>query len=125
MRLSRLRFALSGLMVLVAVAALASLAASKVCRDYPGSKQRVVVLVVSVVAAAYGLGSVRRPWIFLIPVFIFWLVGPRVDHPGINLHDQFPASCFLGWIIGAPVGWISRSLASPVPPSKPPPPDLE
>ena len=108
MRLTRVRFTLRWIMAAVAVSALASLAAAKVCRQFPGIEQRLTVLVASVIAAAYGLGSMRRPWAFLVLLPMVWAatVG-RVDHPGLFFTVLFEG-CFLGWTIGAPVALGSR-----------------
>ena len=108
MRLTRVRFTVRWIMAAVAVAALASLAAAKICREFPGIEQRSTVLVASVIAAAYGLGSMRRPAVFLAPLLMVWLAMPVVDHPGLSVFNLSLGGCFMGWIIGAPVGLSSR-----------------
>jgi hypothetical protein len=96
------------MMTLVAVAALASLAASRLWRDSPSPGQRAVVLIASLVAGAFGLGAMRRPWVFLGPLIVLWVVTPTVDHPSFDVWNLSVGGCFLGWIIGTPAGWISR-----------------
>ena len=108
MNLTRVRFTVRWIMAAVAVSALASLAAAKVCREIPGIEQRLTVLVASVIAAAYGLGSMRRPLVFLAPLPMVWLAMGMVDHPGFSVFNMSLGGCFLGWIIGGPVGLSSR-----------------
>ena len=108
MGLIRVRFTVRWIMAAVAVSALASLAAANVCREIPGIEQRLTVLVASVIAAAYGLGSMRRPFVFLAPLPLVWVAMQMVDHPGFSVFKMSLESCFLGWIIGAPVGFGSR-----------------
>lgn len=112
MPLLGLRFTVRRLMAAVAIAALASLAFSKVCRDYPSNRTRAVILLTSAVAGAVGVGALRRPLLFLVPVLVTWVVVPAVDHP--SLDDALGMSaggCQLGWMIGAPIGWISRGYS--------------
>jgi hypothetical protein len=107
------RFTVRRIMVSVAVAGLASLAALGVCREYASTDERIVILVASVVAGAFGLGAMRRPLVFLAPLLVVWLITPSVDHPGIDVINLSAGGCFLGWIIGAPVGCLSRYLMRP------------
>jgi hypothetical protein len=100
-------------MTAVAVAAIASLAAAKVCRDFPYPDQRGAILVASVVAGAAGVVAVRRPWAMFALPFVIWVAMPTVDHPGVDVLYLSARGCFLGWIIGAPAGWISRLLTRP------------
>jgi hypothetical protein len=107
------RFRLRTLMVIVTVAALVSLVASNPYRHSGTTDDRVVIPVASVVAAAYGLGSMRRPLVFLAPLLAVWIATtPQVDHPTPDVINVSASGCFLGWIIGAPAGWISRRLRS-------------
>jgi hypothetical protein len=109
MRLPRVRFTVRAIMAAVAVAALTSLAA-KIYREYPSTEKRVVILVASVVAGAYGLGAMRRPLVFLVPLLVVWVATPAVDHPSFSIFNISVGGCVVGWIIGAPAGWISRCL---------------
>ena len=108
MQRPRVRLSVRWLMSVVAVAALASLAASGVCRNYPSTEQRAVFLTGSVVAGAFGLGATRRPLVSLALLLMIWVAVPSVDHPGIDVLSMTSGGCYLGWIIGAPAGWISR-----------------
>jgi hypothetical protein len=96
-------------MVVVAVTALVSLVASNPYRHDGITDKRVVIPVASVVAAVYGVGAMRRPLVFLLPLLVVW-IAPQVDHPHPDVVNVSAAGCFLGWIIGAPSGWISRCL---------------
>jgi hypothetical protein len=53
----------------------------------------------------------RRPLLFLAPLIAVWIITPQVDHPTQDVINVSASGCFLGWIIGAPTGWISRRLA--------------
>src|SRR4051794_31695729 len=97
-------------MAAVAVAALVSLVASNAERPDGITEKRVVLPVASVVAALYGLGSMRRPLRFLAPLLAVWIITPQVDHPKPDVIDLSAGGCFLGWFIGTPTGWISRRL---------------
>jgi hypothetical protein len=110
MRLSLPRFTVRRLMVAVAISALVSLAVSKVCRDYPNTYMRAFILLLAVCAAAFGVGAVRKPWHFLCPILVAWVVMPSVDHPG-DPYSMIAGSCIWGWLIGAPIGWISRRIS--------------
>ncbi len=108
MRRFHLKFTLRWLMIVVGLAALASLAAVQVCREFHGTEQRLAVLVASIAAAVYGVGSMRRPLAFFLPLVVAWMALPRVDHPGFNIFNITIGGCFLGWIVGAPFGLNSR-----------------
>ena len=110
MRLSRVRFTVRGIMAVVAVAALVSLVASNPYRHDGITDKRIIIPVASVVAAVYGLGAMRRPLLFLLPLLAVWIATPQVDHPTIDVINVSAGGCFLGWMIGAPAGWISRFL---------------
>ncbi len=110
MRLPRIRFTVRRLMVAVAIVALISLVASNPERHDGITDKRVVTPVASVVAAAYGFGAMRRPLVFLLPLLAILSVTSQVDHPTPDVINISAAGCFLGWLIGAPVGWISRRL---------------
>jgi peptidoglycan/LPS O-acetylase OafA/YrhL len=118
------RFRLRTLLIAVAIAALVSLVASHPYRQDGITDKRVVIPIASVVAAAYGLGSMSRPLAFLAPLLVAWIVTPQVDHPRPDFINVSAGGCALGWIIGAPAGWISRCLTRPSnsPPSLPSPP---
>ena len=110
MRPPRVQLTLRLILTLAVVAALAWLAVSKIYRDYPSTDKRIVVVVASVVSGTFGLGAMRRPLVFLAPLLVIWVVMPSVDHPSFNVLNISVGGCFLGWMIGAPVGWISRHL---------------
>ncbi len=111
MRLPRVRFTVRRMMVAVAVAALVSLVASNPDRHDGIDDKRVVIPIASAVAAAYGIGAMRRPVLFLMPLLAVWIATPQVDHPTRDVINVSAGGCFLGWIIGGPAGWISRHLA--------------
>lgn len=111
MRLPRVRFTVRRIMAMVVVAALASLAAAKVARDYPSTEHRVAILVGCVVAGAFGLGAMRWPLVFLAALLVIRVVIPSVDHPGLDVLNLSAEGCSLGWIIGALAGWVSRYFA--------------
>ena len=67
----------------------------------------MVIPVASLVAAAYGIGAMRRPLMFLSPLLAVWIATPEVGHPIHDLINVSAGSCFLGWIIGASAGWMS------------------
>ncbi len=113
-----MRFTVRRVMALVAVAALVALVASNPGRHDGITDQRVVVPVASV-AAAYGLGAMRRPLVFLAPLIAVWITTHAVDHPTPDLINGSATGCFLGWIIGAPSGWISRRFTKTALPSGP------
>jgi hypothetical protein len=110
MRLPRVRFTMRRIMASVAVAALVSLAVSSPYRHDGITDKRVVIPVASIVAAVYGLGAMRRPLMFLLPLLVVWVATPQVDHPALDVVNVSAGGCFLGWIIGAPAGWISRRI---------------
>ena len=116
------RFRLRTLLVAVAAVALVLLVASNPDRQDGITDKRVVIPVASVVAAVYGLGSMCRPLAFLVPLLVAWIITPRVDHPRPDVINVSVAGCALGWIIGAPVGWISRRLTRPTATAPTPPP---
>jgi hypothetical protein len=113
MHLPRVQFTVRRIMAAVAVAALVSLVASNPYRHDGITDKRVVIPVASIVAAVYGLGAMRRPLMFLFPLIVALIAPPQVDHYRPDVINISAASCFLGWIIGAPAGWLSRSLARP------------
>jgi hypothetical protein len=107
-------------MTVVLVAALISLVATNPYRHDGITDRSVVIPVASVVAALYGVGSMRRPLAFLLPLLAVWIVTPQVDHPTPDVINVSAGACFLAWIIGAPLGWITRRLigaAAPLAPS--------
>jgi hypothetical protein len=110
MRLPRVRFTVRRMMVAVAVAALVSLVTSNSYRHDGITDKRVVIPVASVVAAVYGLGAMRRPLMFLLPLLAVWIATPQVDHPRPDVINVSAGGCFVGWIIGASAGWMSRRL---------------
>jgi hypothetical protein len=121
----RVRFTVRRMMVAVVVAALVSLVVSNPDRHGGITDKRVVVPIASVVAAAYGLGAMRRPLMFLMPLLAAWLFTPHVDHPSPDVINVSAAGCFVGWIIGAPIGWITGRSSRPLGPVAPVPPEPE
>jgi hypothetical protein len=110
MRLPRVRFTVRRMMVTAAVSALVWLVAWNAYSHDGITDKRVVIPVASVVAAAYGLGAMRRPVTFLLPLLAAWIATPQVDHPIHDVINVSAGGCFLGWIIGASAGWMSRRL---------------
>jgi hypothetical protein len=107
------------MMVVVVVAAFVSLVASNPYRHDGITDKRVVIPVASIVAAVYGLGAIRRPLVFLFPLLVAWIATPVVDHPDLDVINVSAVGCYLGWVFGAPVGWISRGLPVSSEPPKP------
>ena len=70
----------------------------------------MVIPVACVVAAVYGLGAMRRPLMFLLPLIAVWIATPHVDHPTHDVIKVSAAGCFIGWMIGDSAGWMSRHL---------------
>lgn len=110
MRMPRVRSTVRWIMAVVAVAALVSLVATNPYRHDGITDKRVVIPVASVAAAVYGVGAMRRPLLFLLPLLAAWMATPGVDHPPHDVINVSAAGCFVGWLIGAPAGWISRCL---------------
>lgn len=129
MRPHRVQFKLRWIMGAVAVAALVSLAAAKVCRECRSNDTRVDTFVACVLAGVFGLGSMRRPMVFLAPVILIYVGSPRAFDYAPRFIEFFRMSigaCVLGWIVGAPAGWMFRWITrarDPLPvASKPPAP---
>ncbi len=97
-------------MVAVAVAAFVSLVVSNPYRHDGITDKRVVIPVASAVAAVYGVGAMRRPLMFLLPLLIVQIATPAVDHPHLDVINVSAGSCYLAWIIGAPAGWMTRHI---------------
>jgi hypothetical protein len=97
-------------MIAVAVTALVLLVALNPYRHDGITDKRVVIPVASVVAAVYGVGAIRRPWMFLLPLLIVQIATPGVDHPHPDVINVSAAGCYLAWIIGAPAGWVARHV---------------
>jgi len=124
MKPSSVQFSVRRIMAAVAVVALISLVASNPYRHGGITDKRMIIPVGSVVAAIYGLGAMRRPLLFLLPLLTVWIVTPVVDHPTPDVINFSAAGCFLGWLIGAPAGWISRRfmrVGNPIPVAVEPP----
>lgn len=105
------RFTIRRLMALVAVVALIVLVVSNAYRHDGITDKRVVIPLASVVAAGYGVGSMRRPLVFLAPLLVIWIVTPQVDHPHLDVINVSAGGCFVAWFIGAPVGWFARCFS--------------
>ena len=124
MRLSSPRFTIRRLMVVVVVVALTSLVASNPYRHDGIRDNRIVIPVASIIAVAYGLGAMRRPKMFLVPLIAAWIATPTVFDRSPDLIDACAMGCYLGWIIGVPAGWLSgffgkldtRNSVAPDPP---------
>jgi hypothetical protein len=81
MRVPRVRFTVRRMMLAVVVVALVSLVASNPDRHDGITDKRVVIPVASSAAAVYGIGAMRRPVLFLMPLLAVWIATPQVDHP--------------------------------------------
>jgi hypothetical protein len=99
------------MMAVVTVTALILLVATNPDRHDGTTDKRVVIPVASTVAATYGVLAMRRPLLSLLPLLAVWVATPQVDHPTPDVINVSAGGCFLGWVIGAPVGWFSRRLA--------------
>jgi hypothetical protein len=91
------------------VGAIASVLALELWQPFPLLGTEVDVVVGAVVSGAIGVGAVRRPWVFLAIALVVWAAAP-VIHDGFNAVTLSSSGCVLGWMIGAPAGWISRSV---------------
>lgn len=70
----------------------------------------VIDLVVgTVVSWAFAVGAMRCPWVFLSVALVVW-AGAPVMHDGFNAVTLSAQGCVLSWMVGAPAGWISRSM---------------
>jgi hypothetical protein len=107
----RVRFTIRSMMMVVAVTALVALVASNPDRHNGITDKRVVIPVASAVAAVYGVWAMRRPVVSLLPLLAVWIATPTVDHPAPDLINSSARCCFLGWVIGAPAGWLTRGSA--------------
>ena len=110
MQRPRVRFTVRRVMAAVAVAALILLVVSNAERHDGTTDSGVVFPVACVVSATYGLGAMRRPLGFLLLLVVVWLAMPQVDHLVPDVINVSVVGCFVGWIFGAPAGWISRRL---------------
>ena len=110
MRLPRVRITIWRIMVAVSIAALVSLVASNPYRHDGITDKRVVIPIASAVAADYGLAAIRRPLVSLLPLLAAWIATPQVDHLRPDVINVSAGGCFIGWVIGASAGWISRRL---------------
>jgi hypothetical protein len=104
MRRPRIRFTVRRLMAAVALAALASMAVAEVCRGVSDPGMRLDVLEACLISAAYGVGSMRRPLMFLVPLLVFL---PATMLP-LSVISLTATGCDVAWIIGAPIGWFLR-----------------
>lgn len=104
MRRPRVRFTVRRLMAAVAVAALASMAVARVSSAFPDTEMRLTALEACLISAAYGVGSIRWPPIFLMPLLLIQAIT-SVSQTGLYLVS---GGCFVAWIVGAPVGWFLR-----------------
>ena len=111
MRLPRVQFTQRSVLELAAVAAVVLVV--NVNQEFHGgiTDKRVVIPVACVVAAVYGVGAVRRPVRFLLPLIAVWIFTPQVDRPSPDVINVSVGSCGVAWLIGAPAGWISRCYA--------------
>lgn len=112
MRLARVRITVRRIMTAVAIAAFVSLIASNPYRHNGVTDKRVVIPVASFVAAIYGIGAMRHPFVFLAPLLAAWILTPQVDHPSFDIINVSAIGCFLGWLIGVPAGWISKCFGT-------------
>lgn len=78
-------------------------------QPFPPGSGAIDVVVGAVVSGAFAVGAVRRPWVFLAIALLVW-EGSPVMHDGFNAVTMSAQGCVLAWMVGAPAGWISRSM---------------
>ncbi len=109
-RFPRLRFTLSRAMLWVVMAAMASFVALELWEPFLPRNKTVDILVGLAVSAAFGVGAVRHPRVFLVILVAVWLLAPRIDHPEVNAATLSVGGSFTAWLIGARAGCCSRRL---------------
>jgi hypothetical protein len=95
----------------VAVAGLATAVVSLAYRESVNEQERSAIFIGTVVGSAVGLWSMRQPFLSLAVLLASGLFLPAVDHPPLAVRGMV-AGCSLGWILGAPAGWIRRCLVA-------------
>jgi hypothetical protein len=103
-----LRVTLRRLMLWVAIAAIGSLIVSELAEPIRPHNKTVDILVGLAVSAAFGVGAVRHPLIFLAIGLVVWKCTLAVDHPSVNAATLSVGGSFIAWLIGAPAGYCSR-----------------
>jgi len=83
------------------------------------------VFILAIFACPFGLASMRFPLLTLGVLVAANMIEPNLY--GCCNPMSIPASsCTVGWLVGAPAGWISRLFQEDAPPKgKPAPADLE
>jgi hypothetical protein len=104
------RFTLRQAMLWVLIAAIASLIVSEMGEPILPQNQTVDILVGLAVSAAFGVGAVRHPVIFLAILLLVWNCAPAIDHPSVNAATLSIGGSCIAWLIGAPAGYYSRRL---------------
>ncbi len=96
-------------MAVAVVVPIVSILVLELWQPFPPGSKVVDVVVGAVVSGAFGVGAVRRPWVFLAVALVVW-AGAPVMHHGFNAVTLSAEGCVLAWIVGAPAGWVSRSV---------------
>jgi hypothetical protein len=104
------RFTFKRVMLWVVIAAIASLIVLELGEPALPQNKTVDILVGLAVSAAFGVGAVRRPLIFLAIGLVVWNCAPAVDHPSVNAATLSLGGSMIAWLIGAPAGYFSRRL---------------
>ena len=105
-RVPRLRFTLGRQMVWVVISAIASFIALEVWEPFLPRNKTVDILVGLAVSAAFGVGAVRYPRVFLGILVAVWLLAPRIDHPDVNAATLSVGGSFIAWLIEPRLGTI-------------------
>lgn len=95
------------LMATAVVVPIASLLVLELWQPFSPGGKGVDIVVGAVVSGAFGVGAVRRPWVFLAVALMVW-AGAPVMHHGFNALTLSAQGCVLAWMVGAPAGWVSR-----------------
>ena len=93
----------------VVVVLIASVVVLELWQPFPPRSEVVDVVVGAMVSGAFGVGAVRRSWIFLAVALLVWAGAPVIHH-GFNAVTLSAQGCVLAWMVGAPAGWVSRSV---------------
>jgi hypothetical protein len=104
------RFTMRRAMLWVVIAAIASLLVLELGEPALPQNKTVDILVGLAVSAAFGVGAVRRPLIFLAIGLVVWNCAPAIDHPSVNAATLSLGGSMIAWLIGAPAGYFSKRL---------------
>ena len=96
-------------MAVAGVVPIVSVLTLELWQPFPPGSGVIDVVVGAVVSGAFAVGAVRRPWVFLTIALVVW-AGAPVMHDGFNAVTLSAQGCVLAWMVGAPAGWISRSM---------------